>query len=123
MATPSGSLASASRPTPPTLSLSLEAGTRLSRSGSSPSASCAPTTLDTPATSTPSLSPPMVRSAPLVDVTVSPCSGTLTRASTCTLSRARVTISSTRWCSPPTATGCAPRRRHASRSGTWSPSR
>ncbi|KAG0036863.1 hypothetical protein BGZ89_008338, partial [Linnemannia elongata] len=63
MATPSGSPASASRPTPPTPSLFPEAGTRSSRSGSSPSASSAPTTSDTPVTSTPSLSPPMVPSA------------------------------------------------------------
>ncbi|KAF9394862.1 hypothetical protein BGZ94_006630, partial [Podila epigama] len=71
-------------------------------SGSLPSASCAPTTSDTPVTSTPSPSPPMVPSALPAERTASPCSGTSTRASTCTPSRARVMTSSTPWSSPPT---------------------
>merc|ERR1711864_60687 len=51
-------------------------------------ASLRPTTLVTPATSTPSPCPPTARSVPVVARTPRPCCGTLMTGSTCTLDHA-----------------------------------
>jgi len=77
-----------------------------SRCGNSPRAASRPTTLATPATSTRSPSHPMAPSVRPEAKTEPPCCGTLTRASTSTLSP--LVTRSTPSSSPPTATGCAP---------------
>merc|ERR1712100_371693 len=114
---PSGSPACPSPPTHPTLSSCPAAGTSSSRCGSFPTASFAPTSSGTPATSTPSLSPPTAPSVPPAARTVWPCSGTSTRASASTPSPASRVTSSTLSASPPTGTGSAPPPTWASASG------
>jgi hypothetical protein len=91
------------------------------RSGSSATASSAPTTSATRDTSTPSLFPPMDRSALPAARTASQCSGISTSPSTSTPSRP--VMSSTLSSSHPTGTGSALPQPRASRSSTSNPSR
>merc|ERR1712205_229605 len=116
-ATPSGCLVCLSPLTPRTLLLCLVAGTSSSRCGTFPTASSAPTSSGTVATSTLSLSPQMAPCVPLVARMVLLCSGTLTRASACTPSHASRVTSFILSASRQTDTGCVLPPTMASASG------
>merc|ERR1712216_172233 len=102
----SGCLVCLSPLTPRTLLSCLVAGTSSSRCGTFPTASSAPTSSGTVATSTLSLSPQMAPCVPLVARMVLLCSGTLTRASACTPSHASRVTSFILSASRQTDTGC-----------------
>merc|ERR1712185_388289 len=97
--------------------LCLVAGTSSSRCGTFPTASSAPTSSGTVATSTLSLSPQMAPCVPLVARMVLLCSGTLTRASACTPSHASRVTSFILSASCQTDTGCVLPPTMASASG------